>query len=485
MYIGIDLGTSGVKAVLLDEHQRIVASSSAPLRVLRPQPLHSEQNPQEWWQAVNDCMAKLACQQDLHSVQAIGLTGQMHGAVMLDGNNQVLHPAILWNDGRSFDECQALESAVSHSREITGNLMMPGFTAPKIAWMAKHQPEIFARIAKVLLPKDYLRFLMTGEFASDMSDAAGTMWLNVGERDWSEAMLSACQLTKAHMPALFEGNQITGTLRPALAEQWQMNSVPVVAGGGDNAAGAIGVGLHQTGQAMLSLGTSGVYFIVSDHYLSNPESAVHSFCHALPHRWHLMSVMLSAASAIDWAKGALGIDDIEHFFALAEQSDNADGVLFLPYLSGERTPHNDPYAKGAFWGMTHNTSQGDLARAVVEGVSFALADGIDAVHASGIQADTITLIGGGSKSHFWRQLLSDVSGYTFEYRTGGDVGPALGAAKLAQMACHPDKPIEQLCPPLPLEHTYTPQSAVNARYQAQRARFRLLYQKLKGMETLA
>ncbi|MBE2894366.1 xylulokinase [Spirabiliibacterium falconis] len=481
MYIGIDLGTSGVKTVLLDEQQHILATTTAPLPISRPQPLWSEQHPQDWWHAVNQCMAELSQNHDLNGVKAIGLTGQMHGAVMLDRHNNVLYPAILWNDGRSFSQCQALESAVANSREITGNLMMPGFTAPKIQWIAKHQPAIFAQLAKVLLPKDYLRFLMTGEFASEMSDAAGTMWLNVGLRRWDSAMLDACGLTEQHMPTLFEGNQITGYLLPELATTWKMKSVPVIAGGGDNAAGAIGVGLHEPRQAMLSLGTSGVYFIVSDRYLSNPESAVHSFCHALPDRWHLMSVMLSAASAIDWANRTLGINDIERFFTLACESENNDGVLFLPYLSGERTPHNDPYAKGVFWGMTHNTTTADLARSVVEGVSFALADGIDAVHASGITAEKITLIGGGSKSHFWRQLLADVSGYTFEYRTGGDVGPALGAAKLAQMACHPETPIADICPPLPLEHTYTPQHAVYQHYQPQRERFRILYQKLKGI----
>lgn len=253
-------------------------------------------------------MQSLAAIHDLQQVKALGLTGQMHGATLLDKQHQVLRPAILWNDGRSFAQCQALEAAVPASRQITGNLMMPGFTAPKLKWLAEHEPEVFNRIDKVLLPKDYLRFLISGDFASDMSDAAGTLWLDVAKRDWSDDMLAACDLSRQHMPMLFEGSQITGHVRAEIAQRWGINTIPVVAGGGDNAAGAIGVGLYQTGQAMLSLGTSGVYFAVSDGFLSNPASAVHSFCHALPNTWHLMSVMLSAASCLDWACQLTGVE---------------------------------------------------------------------------------------------------------------------------------------------------------------------------------
>ncbi len=307
MYIGIDLGTSGVKVVLLDEKQNIIATTQQSLPISRPHPLWSEQNPQDWWNATNLAMTDLAQQQNLSAVKAIGLTGQMHGATLLDKQDQVLTPAILWNDGRSAQECVELEQLVPNSREITGNLMMPGFTAPKLKWVAKHQPQVFEKIAKVLLPKDYLRLLLTGEYGSDMSDASGTMWLDVAKRDWNQALLHACGLDRDNMPTLFEGNQITGYLRKELAQSWKMNEVPVVAGGGDNAAGAIGIGLYQAGQAMLSLGTSGVYFVVTDKFSANPQQAVHSFCHALPARWHLMSVILSAASAVDWAKKVTGI----------------------------------------------------------------------------------------------------------------------------------------------------------------------------------
>ena len=481
MYIGIDLGTSGVKVVLLDEQQNIIATTQQSLPISRPHPLWSEQNPQDWWNATNLAMTDLAQQQNLSAVKAIGLTGQMHGATLLDKQDQVLTPAILWNDGRSAQECVELEQLVPNSREITGNLMMPGFTAPKLKWVAKHQPQVFEKIAKVLLPKDYLRLLLTGEYGSDMSDASGTMWLDVAKRDWNQALLHACGLDRDNMPTLFEGNQITGYLRKELAQSWKMNEVPVVAGGGDNAAGAIGIGLYQAGQAMLSLGTSGVYFVVTDRFSANPQQAVHSFCHALPARWHLMSVILSAASAVDWAKKVTGIADIQTLFRQAEQSAVDSEAVFLPYLSGERTPHNDAYAKGVFWGLTHNDDQTSVAKAVIEGVSFALAESIDVLHNTGVSADNIALIGGGAKSAYWRQLLADICGKTFEYRTGGDVGPALGAAKLAQIAMNPHENLANFCQPLQLEAVYQPNPSRSAFYAEKRAKFAELYRRLKGL----
>lgn len=479
MYIGIDLGTSGVKVILLNEQQQVVATHTEPLSISRPYPLWSEQNPKDWWTATDRAMQALASQHDLRQVKALGLTGQMHGATLLDKQHNVLRPAILWNDGRSAVECSELEQQVPDSRIITGNLMMPGFTAPKLKWVAKHEPEIFQNIDKVLLPKDYLRLLITGELASDMSDAAGTLWMNVGQRDWSDELLAACQLSRQNMPALFEGSQITGYVKSDIAERWGIKSVPVAAGGGDNAAGAVGIGLYRTGQAMLSLGTSGVYFAVSDGFLSNPESAVHSFCHALPHTWHLMSVILSAASCLDWACKLTNIASVPALLSAIEQTPPSDTpVWFLPYLSGERTPHNNPQAKGAFWGLTHQHDATDLARAVLEGVSFALADGMDVLHATGLQPEQIALIGGGARSAYWRQLLADISGHTLEYRTGGDVGPALGAARLAQIAVNPTIDLVDLCPPLPLEQLHTPNATLYSAYQEKRAIFRQLYQQL-------
>ena len=337
-------------------------------------------------------------------------------------------------------------------------------------------------IDKVLLPKDYLRLRMTGDFASDMSDAAGTMWLDVAKRDWSDVMLAACKLTRAHMPALYEGSEITGTLLPDVAKAWGMQEVAVVAGGGDNAAGAVGVGMMNAGQAMLSLGTSGVYFAVSDGFLSKTESAVPSFCHALPERWHLMSVMLSAASCLDWAAKLTGLASVPALIDAAQQADeHAEPVWFLPYLSGERTPHNNPQAKGVFFGLTHQHGPAELAQAVLEGVGFALADGMDVVHACGVQPASITLIGGGARSEYWRQMLSDISGLQLDYRTGGDVGPALGAARLAQIAMNPQRPLSDLLPQLTLEQAHYPDAERHALYLQRRETFRRIYQQLQPL----
>lgn len=485
MYLGIDLGTSGVKALLLDEAGEVLAGHSEALAVSRPQPLWSEQNPDDWWRATDAAVRALGGRHALSGVRAIGLSGQMHGATLLDKRRRVLRPAILWNDGRSAEQCVVLERRVPDARRITGNMMMPGFTAPKLLWVREHETDVFRAVDKVLLPKDYLRLMMTGEFASDLSDSAGTMWLDVGARDWSDDLLDACGLGRAHMPALYEGNQITGQLRDELAQAWGMPRVPVVAGGGDNAAGAVGVGLHRAGQAMLSLGTSGVYFAVSDGFRSNPDLAVHSFCHALPGTWHLMSVMLSAASCLDWACRLTGAASVAALLHEAEHDARDDALpWFLPYLSGERTPHNDPHAKGVFYGLTHQHGRPELARAVLEGVGFGLADGIDAVDAvdaSGVDGAGITLIGGGARSAYWRQMLADISGRMLEYRRGGDVGPALGAARLARIALNPGLDFAQLLPPLPLEQAHQPDPLRQGKYAERRETFKALYGQLRGI----
>ncbi|MDR1827931.1 MAG: xylulokinase [Methylobacteriaceae bacterium] len=483
MYVGIDLGTSGLKAVILSENGEVVATAAEPLPISRPKPLWSEQDPADWAAAMHKAMHALKRGHDLSAVKAVGLTGQMHGAVLLDKAHTVLRPAILWNDGRSFKECAELEALVPRSRAITGNLMMPGFTAPKLKWVQTHEPDVFARVDKVLLPKDYLRLLMTGDFASDMSDAAGTMWLDVGRRNWSDELLAACDLSRAHMPTLFEGNAVTGRLTPEVAADWGMNRVPVVAGGGDNAAGAVGVGLCSAGQAMLSLGTSGVYFVVSDGFRANPERAVHSFCHALPETWHLMSVMLSAAACLDWACRLTRTADVATLIAEVENgAEPATPLFFLPYLSGERTPHNNPDAKGTLHGFTHEHGPEDVARAVLEGVGFGLADGMDALHATGLKPHSITLIGGGARSRFWRQMLADITGETLDYRSGGETGPALGAAQLARLSAHPGVWPDELIPQPPLVETHRPNPERHRLYRERLATFRALYRHLSQLE---
>ena len=482
MFIGIDLGTSGVKVILLDRNGEILATKAVSISISRPAPLWSEQDPTEWWSATDKAIKSLAEEVDLSVVSAIGLAGQMHGATLIDDKGEVIRPAILWNDGRCAEECCEIELLEPASREITGNIMMPGFTAPKLKWIQKNEPKSFARIAKVLLPKDYLRYRMTGDFASDMSDSAGTMWLDVKNRIWSEKMLATTGLSIQHMPKLFEGNEITGTLSIDIAEQWGMSCVPVVAGAGDNAAGAIGVGIIQPKQAMLSLGTSGVYFAVSDGFKANPESALHSFCHALPKKWHSMSVILSAASCLNWVSELTGESSVSELISKVEAGvDITSEVIFLPYLSGERTPHNNPNAKGVFFGMTHKTTKLELAQSVLEGVAFALADGLDALHATGVEPDEISLIGGGARSEYWRQMLADIFNKKITYRSGGDIGPALGAARLAYLAIIGEDKLLQICPEPELIQAHSPSIKRNKYYEVKRKKFQKLYVHLKDI----
>lgn len=482
MFIGIDLGTSGVKAILLDQSGVIIGTKSVSISISRPEPLWSEQDPQEWWSATDQAVKALAKEHDLSAVMAIGLAGQMHGATLLGDSGEILRPAILWNDGRCAQECLEIEKLVPTSRDITGNIMMPGFTAPKLKWVQNHELECFSKIAKVLLPKDYLRYCMTGDFASDMSDSAGTMWLDVAKRDWNDELLVATGLTRAQMPKLYEGSDITGVLSEAVAKQWGMPQVPVVAGAGDNAAGAVGVGITQPGQAMLSLGTSGVYFAVSDGFNANPDSALHTFCHALPNAWHSMSVILSAASCLDWAAKLTGVATVPEMIASAEaNADKNSEVIFLPYLSGERTPHNNPNAKGVFFGMTHETSGPELAQAVLEGVAFAFADGLDALPSTVAEPEEVSLIGGGARSAYWRQMLADVLNKKLAYRAGGDVGPALGAARLAHLGVAENAILEAICPVPELIETHLPNAEQQAVYAVKREKFQKLYVQLKDL----
>ncbi|HGD3319328.1 TPA: xylulokinase [Proteus mirabilis] len=483
MYLGLDLGTSSVKAIIMNEQGDVVASHSIPLTLSRPHPQWSEQDPQAWWQATDEAIKQLSRTQPMEQIQAIGLSGQMHGAVLLDAQQNILRPAILWNDGRSVKQCLRLAKQYPQFKEITGNLVMPGFTAPKLQWVAENEAEIFCQIAHVLLPKDFLRWKMSGNFASDMSDAAGTLWLDMQKRDWSDELLAATGLSRCQMPALFEGNQITGYLLPEIAKKWQMKQVPIIAGGGDNAAGAIGVGVYQPGQGMLSLGTSGVYFVVSEKFLQNSDNAVHSFCHALPQTWHLMSVILSAASCLDWVCQLTGISDVGAMFKEIEQHAHSDSsLLFLPYLSGERTPYNNADAKGVFWGLTHQHQRADLCRAVLEGVSFALRQGIEVADKAGQHADNITLIGGGARIEYWRQLLADITGKTLDYRQGGDVGPALGAARLAQLAINPAHLSQIILSQPKLETRHVPNLEKHKAYQDKYNAFKKLYTLIETMK---
>ena len=479
MYLGIDLGTSEVKAVLLAEDGEIVASASAPLEVQRPQPRWSEQAPADWWQATLAAVDRLKASHParLGAVRGVGLSGQMHGATLLDQGDQPLRPAILWNDTRSDQECKELEARVPALHAITGNLAMPGFTAPKLLWVERNEPEVFARVRSVLLPKDYLRLRLTGEKVSEMSDAAGTLWLDVARRDWSEAVLSGTKLSRAHMPRLVEGSHPSGELRAELRARWGMGGTVVVAGGGgDNAASAVGIGAVAPGGGFVSLGTSGVSFVVNDRFLPNPGSAVHAFCHALPGRWHQMSVMLSAASCLRWVTRLVGAAGEAELLAEVERLDppgRAAAPLFLPYLSGERTPHNDPAAQGVFLGLTHGTDRAALAYSVIEGVAFGLADGIDALRAAGTTLGTLSLVGGGSRSPYWAQLIADLLEVRLQTHAGGETGAALGAARLGQLAC--GAPEAAVCSRPPVSRTFEPRAPSRALLAGRLGRFRALY----------
>ena len=416
---------------MIDEDGNLVAEASEELAVSHPGPLKSEQNPDDWWTAVDAAVRSLS--NYTQQIQAIGLSGQMHGAVLLDKHDKPLRPAILWNDGRSGEECGYLEEK-SNVREITGNAAMPGFTAPKLLWVRKHEPDIFGSVSKVLLPKDYIRLLMTGCYATDMSDASGTLWLDTASRTWTSTMLEVTHLTESHMPELFEGNEVTATLLPAIARRWSMHEVPVVGGAGDQAAGAIGAGAVTPGHATISLGTSGVIFAPDDKYQPNPDEGVHTFCHAIPNTWHQMAVILSAAGSLSWITKELGFES-EAQLMLELQTDlaSADIPIFLPYLTGERTPHNDAHAKGVFMGLTPSTNKYAMAYAVLEGVAFALRDCRDVLVQAGADLSTISLIGGGTQSGLWTQLISDVLDMPLNCRDDAAVGPALGAARLAML----------------------------------------------------
>ena len=438
MYLGLDLGTSAVKAVIIDEALVPVCEADAPLPISRPHPGWSEQDPADWIAAADAAVKALPASARAR-VRAIGLSGQMHGATLLDADGRPVRPAILWNDGRSKAECAALEALVPEARAITGNKAMPGLTAPKLLWLRRHEPETFAAIAHVLLPKDYLRLWMTGDYATDYADASGTLFLDVGAERWSETVLDACGLTPKHMPTLVESCAATGRLRQDIAAGWGLDAVPVAAGAGDNAAGAAGAGVVRPGEAMLSLGTSGVVFAVTDGFRPNPDACVHAFRHAPAGVWHQTAVILSAASAVDWAGLLTGRAGAAPAVAALEASPLARpeigrAPVFLPYLSGERTPHDDPEARGALVGLDHDTSPDAIMLAALEGVAFALAQGADAMRAGGARLDALHVTGGGARSSLWADILAAALDADLIYSSGAALGPACGAAFMARSA---------------------------------------------------
>jgi xylulokinase len=482
-YLGIDIGTSSVKAVLLDERQFALASASSPLKLSRPKEGWSEQNPQDWWkatQAAVEAVGKRARKAFL-AVEAIGLSGQMHGATLLDSSDKVIRPAILWNDGRSGNECRELEAAEPRLREIAGNIAMPGFTAPKLLWVKKYEPMNFRKVAKVLLPKDYIRLRLSGDYASDMSDSSGTLWMDVGRRAWSAELLAATGLGEEHMPKLFEGTEATGQLSGELQRKWGLLRRPIIAGGaGDNAAAACGIGAIETDESFVSLGTSGVLFVSTKQFSPNTAHAVHAFCHAVPDKWHQMGVILSATASLEWLARIFGVPAPRLIETLGSRVKGPSPVLFLPYLSGERTPVNDEKARALFCGLGHESDRRALTQAVLEGVAFAFRDCLESLKAAGTDIQRATAVGGGSKSRLWLRTIATVLGIPIDVPAAGDFGAAFGAARLALVAASGAHYSTILSRPKMSLHV-DPDAASREAYQAAYASYKQIYPAVRGI----
>ncbi len=481
MYLGIDLGTSSVKTILINDQQHVVDSSTATLDVSRPHDGWSEQDPASWITGIESTLLEIKRNQPeaMKAVKGIGLSGHMHGATLINKNDEVLRPCILWNDTRSHAEAAELDT--DSSRDICGNILFPGFTSPKLAWVEKHEPEVFNQLGKVLLPKDYARLWLTGEYVSDMSDSAGTGWLDVAGRCWSDTQLAACNLSTEHMPSLVEGTAVSGTVRQTLAEQFGFSNTVVVAGSaGDNAASACGMGTVSPGNAFLSLGTSGVLFAANASYQPNAASAVHTFCHALPDTWHQMGVILAATDSLNWLSSTFGESPAELTSSLESESATPSDVLFLPYLGGERTPHNDANARGVFTGLSHVSDQNAMTKAVLQGVAFAFRDSQLALQSAGTNLDSDYAIGGGSQSEYWVQLIANALQLPLHLSVDGDFGASLGAARLGFIAAENSDPVA-VCQAPQIAKTIEPDVALADAFGERYDKYVTTYQALKSV----
>jgi len=438
--LGIDISTTGAKAVVVDEDGAVIASHSTPHPINTPQPLWSEQNPQDWWQGAATSIRAVLEHVNADDIYGVGLTGQMHSLVCLDADNHVLRPAILWNDQRTQAQCDAITAKLGEQRlvQLSGNRALTGFTAPKILWIREHEPQVYAKIAHVLVAKDYIRFCLTGEYATDANEACGMLLMDAGARQWSQELLDALEIPNAWLPRVYEGPELTGTVTADAAELTGLRvGTPVVAGGGDQAAQAVGVGAVAAGVIALTVGTSGVVFAPLGAYNYEPEGRLHALCHSVPNMWHFMGVTLSAAGSLQWYRDTLAPD--VPFDTLTAEAESvpvgSDGLYFLPYLSGERTPYPDPLARGAFIGLTTRHTRGHLTRAVMEGVAYSLRDVFGLIQQSeaGKQIKQVRVSGGGAKSALWRQIFADVLGVPLVTVTETE-GAAYGAALLVGLS---------------------------------------------------
>ncbi|MGH1415456.1 MAG: xylulokinase [Pelagimonas sp.] len=478
MYLGLDLGTSGLRALLVDENGAPVGSAEAHYDVSHPHSGWSEQDPADWVTACKTVISDLKKTQSaaFAKLSGIGISGHMHGAVLLGADDAVLRPCILWNDTRCADEAAMLDAA-SGVRELSGNIVFPGFTAPKLLWVEAHEPDIFAQVKKVLLPKDYLRLWLTGDHVGDMSDAAGTSWLDVGARNWSDLLLKQGHMREDQMPRLVEGSGMSGVVRPALRDDWGTGEVAVAGGGGDNAVAACGVGCFKEGQGFVSLGTSGVLLAAKDSFAPDPATAVHTFCHAVPGRWYQMGVILAATDALNWLSARLKQSPAE-LSALVASVDGPGKALFLPYLSGERTPHNDSDMRGALVGLDVGGGDEALVQAVMEGVCYALRDCLEALRATGTELTEVLAIGGGTQSRVWTEMLATVLNLPLSLPKDGEFGAALGAARLAMVARGAE--VEEVMTQPDIGEVIAPKADLVADYEAAYQRYRALYPAIKG-----
>ena len=431
--VGLDIGTGGARAVAVDESGEVISEASSEYPLNSPRPGWTEQDPTDWWRGAREALGKAVAGEE---VAGIGLTGQMHGSVFLDSSEEVIRPALLWNDQRTYRQCDEITRVVGEERliSIAGNPALTGFQAPKIVWLRDEEPDNFGRTSRVLLPKDYVRLRLTGEYATDASDAAGTLLLDVRARDWSREILDALEIPHEWMPEVYEGPENTGTLREEVAEELGLPAgIPVAAGGGDNAAAAVGTGIVGPGLVSSSVGTSGVLFAHASEFDPDPSGRLHAFCHAVPGAYHLMGVTLSAGGSLSWWRETLGGDYDELVGAASDVPPGAEGLLFLPYLSGERTPHLDPKARGAFFGLTSRHGLAHMTRAVMEGVIFSLRDSLEIMRELEVPVEDVRATGGGARSALWRRLQADIYGVPIR-RTVADEGPAYGAALLAGVA---------------------------------------------------
>jgi xylulokinase len=480
IFLGLDCGTSALKAALVDQDEKLLAASTQGYLPNHPHPSWSEQDPDDWRDAMFAALADLARQAPaaMRAVAAIGFSGQMHSAVLLDAADRPVRPAILHNDGRAFAEARQLAENHPELPAVVGVKPMAGFTAPKLLWLRRHEPGAFARIRCVLLPKDYLRLCLTGEKRTDMSDAAGAWWLDEARRRWSREALEASGVDASVAPRLAEGSDAVGFLRDEIADRFGLaRGVLVAAGGGDAAVGALAIGAAQPGAAFISLGTSTQLIVAADSYTPAPERLVHAFAHAVPNRWYRMAAMLNGAGALAFTARLFGSTPAEMELEAAKDYREPGEVLCLPYLAGERTPHDDPNARGVFFGLTNATSRADITRAVMEGVACTLAEARDCVEADSAPLGEIGLIGGGAKSALWTQMIAAATNRTIVRYQGGETGPALGAARLARLARTGEAP-QDVCKPPPVADRTEPDPALAASFEARLARFRSLYKAL-------